>query len=133
MGDDKKSLVRENRMNKEVDRYIEKQEPPQKEIVQKLRMLILSTFPDVKEEFQMGVPWYECKYYIVALRDHVNIGFSVKGLSAEERGLFEGNGKTMRHIKVWSMKDLDEKKIVKLLRIVYGKQEKKPLKKSGKD
>jgi hypothetical protein len=133
MGDDRKSLVRESRMNKEVGRYIEKQQSPQKEIVQKLRMLILTTFPDVKEEFKMGVPWYECKYYIVALRDHVNVGFSVKDLSTEERGLFEGNGKTMRHIKVWAMKDLDEEKVVKLLRIVYGKQEKKSLGKSGKD
>jgi len=39
-------------------------------------------------------------------------------LSNEEQKLFEGGGKTMRHTKVWSLKDVDEKKIVKLLRMV---------------
>jgi hypothetical protein len=42
-------------------------------------------------------------------------------LSKEEKELFEGSGETMRHIKVYSLKDIDEKKIVKLLRIVGKK------------
>ena len=108
-------------MNREVEKYIEKQKSPQKEIVQKLRIVILKTFPDINEEFKMGVPWYEGKYYIGALKDHVNLGFSLKGLSKEERELFEGNGKTMRHIKIWSLEDFDEKKIVKLLKLVDKK------------
>jgi hypothetical protein len=108
-------------MNKEVEKYIEKQKSPQREIVQKLKEVILKTFPNISEELKMGVPWYEGKYYIVALKDHVNLGFSLKGLSKEEKELFEGSGETMRHIKVYSLKDIDEKKIVKLLRIVDKK------------
>ena len=105
-------------MNKQVDNYIKKQKSPQKQICQRLRKLILKTFPKINEEFKMGVPWYECKYYIVALKDHVNIGFSVKGMSKKEMDFFEGKGKLMRHIKIYSLVDIDEKKIVRLLKLV---------------
>ena len=108
-------------MNKEVEKYIEKQKSPQKEICHELRTIILKTFPDIKEEMKMGVPWYEGRYYIVALKDHVNLGFSLKGLSKKEIELFEGGGKTMKHIKLYSLNEIDEKKIVKLLRVVEKK------------
>ena len=105
-------------MNGEVDGYIQKQKSPQREICQALRNLILKEFPTVKEEMKLGVPWYEDKYYIVALKDHVNLGFSLKGLSQEETRLFEGSGKAMKHIKVYSLNEIDEKKIVKLLKVI---------------
>ena len=106
---------------KEVDNYIEKQKSPQKEIIQKVRHIILKTFPSIKEEMKLGVPWYEGKYYLVALKDHVNLGFSLKGLSKKEIELFEGSGKTMRVIEIHSLKEIDEKKIVKLLRLIEKK------------
>ena len=88
-------------MNKQVDEYIEKQQSPQKEICQELRRIIFETFPDIEEEMKWGVPSYDNgKYYFVALKTHVNLGFSLKGLSKEEIALFEGSGKTMKHIKV---------------------------------
>ena len=105
-------------MSKKIDDYIDKQKSPQKEICQKLRKIILKTFPGIKEEMKLGVPWYEGKYYIVALKDHVNLGFSLKGLSKEEIGLFEGAGKTMKHIETRSLNEIDEKKIIELLKIV---------------
>ena len=64
------------------------------------------------------MPWYECKYYIVGLRDHVNIGFSITGLTKEELSLFEGKGKLMRHIKIYALDDIDESEIAKRLKIV---------------
>jgi hypothetical protein len=105
-------------MNKEVDVYIDKQKSPQKEICRRLREIILATFPGIKEDMKLGVPWYEGKYYVVALKDHVNLGFSLKGLSKEEVKLFEGGGKTMKHIKVRSLSEIDEKKIIQLLKVV---------------
>jgi len=62
-------------MDEDVNKYTEKQKSPQKEIIQELRKIILETFPDINEEMKLGVPWYEDKYYIVALKDHVNLGF----------------------------------------------------------
>lgn len=103
-------------MDDKVDEYIEKQKSPQKEIIVKLRKIILNTFPKIKEEFKNGVPWYG-KYYLVGLKDHVNIGFSISGLTKKEMDLFEGKGKLMRHLKIYSLKDVDEKRIVKLLRV----------------
>ena len=105
-------------MDWKVEDYIEKQKSPQKEICKELRKIILKTFPKIKEEMKMGVPWYEEKYYIVALKDHVNLGFSLKGLSKKEQELFEGSGKTMKHIKVYSLKEIDDKRIIKLLKVV---------------
>ena len=72
----------------QVTEYIEKQKSPQKEICKRLRKIILRTFPKIKEEKKLGVAWYQ-KFYIVALKDSVNLGFSVKGLSAKEKENFK--------------------------------------------
>jgi hypothetical protein len=111
-------------MDKKVREYIEKQKPLQKEICLKLREIILKTFPDIKEEMKWGVPTFSGgKFYIGTLKDHVNLGFSINGLTKEEIALFEGSGKTMRHIKVRTLKDIDEKRIVKLLKTAGKCQE----------
>ncbi len=111
-------------MSKTIDDYINQQPSPQKEVCQHLRSLILKTIPEVKEEMRWGVPVFgEGKFYIGALKDHVNLGFSIMGLDKEEIALFEGSGKTMRHIKVDKPENIDEKKIVKLLKLVDKKSQ----------
>jgi hypothetical protein len=107
----------------EVEKYVEIQKSPQREIVQRLRSIILKTLPEIKEGFKMGVPWYEEKFYVVALRDHVNLGFSVNGLSEQEKALFEGKGNMMRHVKFYSLEGVDEARVVKLLKLVAEKSE----------
>ena len=108
-------------MNKLVDDYIGKQKSPQKEICQQLRGIILRTFPGIEEEMKWGVPTYaKRKFYIVALKDHVNLGFSMEGLSEDEQKRFEGSGKTMKVIKISSIKEINESEIVELLRLVCG-------------
>jgi hypothetical protein len=108
-------------MSKEVEGYIKKQKTPQKAIVQRLRETILETVPNIGEEFKMGVPWYEGKFYLVALKDHVNMGFSVKGLSEQEKSLFKGKGSMMRHVRFHSLEDVDKARVAKLLRLVVDK------------
>ncbi len=105
-------------MDEEVKNYLEKLTSPQKEMCMIIRKIILDTFPDLKETFQNGVPWYESKFYIVGLRDHVNIGFSVTGMTPDEMKLFEGNGKYMRHINIDTLEEINEQKIIRLLKIV---------------
>lgn len=110
-------------MNKKVEEYINKQESPQKEICQKLRQLIFNTFPNIEEEMLWGVPAYgKGIYYIVALKDHVNLGFSLKGLTKEDMKLFDGGGKTMKHIQISSLQQIDKERIIKLLKLVEEKQ-----------
>ena len=102
--------------NKKVDEYIRKQKSPQKQICKKLRAIILKTLPNVGEEFKLGVPWYGDRIYIVGLKDHVNLGFSLTGLSKKEINSLEGGGKTMRHLKFFSVKDVEEKKLARLIK-----------------
>ena len=69
-----------------------------------------------------GVPAFDGgKFYIVALKNHVNLGFSTAGLTREEIALFDGGGKTTRHIQVDSLENLDENRIVNLLKLVGSK------------
>ncbi len=106
-------------MNNKIEAYIVKQTSPQKEICAALRELIFKTFPDVTEEMKWGVPAFNNgSYYIVALKDHVNLGFTLKGLTKEDEKLFDGGGKTMKHIQVASLHDIDEKRITALLKLV---------------
>ena len=99
-----------------VSQYIKKQPPSQKEILQRLRKLILKTVPGISEEIKIGVPWYECKFYLVSLKDHVNMGFAYNSLLAKFQNELEGKGKYMKHVKFFSEKDVDEKKLAKLIK-----------------
>ena len=83
---------------------------------------MFKTFPGIKEEMKWGVPSYaDGKYYLVALKTHVNLGFSIKGLAKEQIDSFQGSGKTMRVIEIESVKEIDEKQIVKILKLVEEK------------
>jgi len=109
-------------MDEKVKQYIDRQKSPQKEICQKLKQIICDTFPKIKEEMKWGVPAFENgKYYIVALKDHVNLGFSSKGLTEEDITLFDGGGNTTKHIEIASLKGIDKKRIVSLLKLVDEK------------
>ncbi len=109
-------------MEKEIKKYIEKQKSPKKEIIEKIRKIILKTLPKIKEEMKWGVIAFgEGKFYLAAIKERVHLGFAIKGLTKKELELFEGTGKTMRHIKIPSIKEIDEKKIVKLLKLVDKK------------
>ncbi|MBA7618725.1 hypothetical protein ES703_26056 [subsurface metagenome] len=102
--------------SKEVDQYIEKFDGEKKAILKRLRTIILKTFPKLKEEMKMGVPWYGGFFYLVALKDHVNMGFCFGGSLKKHEKELEGSGKYMRHVKIHSLKGIDEKKIVRLMK-----------------
>lgn len=109
-------------MKKEVSEYIKRQESPQKEIIKKVRKIFLKTLPSCEEKTAWGVVVYgNGKYYLAAMKNRVHIGFAINGLTKEEISLFEGSGKTMRHIKIHSIDDIDEKKIEKLIKMVDKK------------
>ena len=103
-------------MNVDVDTYIHKQPSPRREILISLRKLILKTVPKIHEEMKMGVPWYEGKFYLVGLNDHVNMGFAYNSMLDKYQDELEGKGKYMRHIKFFSLGDIDEEKIIRLMK-----------------
>ncbi len=113
------SILQQKYMDEKVKEYIEKQPSPQKEICLKLREIISKTLPNTNEEMKWGTPVY-CggKIYIGSFKKQVNLGFEVKALSEEEIALLQGTGKTMRHLKIHTLDEIDEKKIVKFIKLV---------------
>ena len=90
-------------MDKKVEEYIEKQESLQKEIILKVRDIFLKTLQNCRERYAWGVVVFgDDKFYIGAIKNRVHVGFAITGLTKEEIRLFEGSGKTMRHIKIHS-------------------------------
>lgn len=76
-----------------------------------------------------GVPTYsEGKFYLAAMKNRVHVGFAITGLSArkEEKSWFEGSGKTMRHIKIPTLEDIDETVLITLIILVDKKSTCKP-------
>ena len=109
-------------MDKQVNNYIEKQKSPQKEIVQKVRKIFQKTLLNSAEKMHWGVITYATdKFYIAAMKNRVHVGFAITGLSKDEIFLFEGSGKTMRHIKIPTLEDIDEEKLVELIEMVNKK------------
>jgi hypothetical protein len=109
-------------MDEKVKEYIEKQKSPQKEILQKVREIFLETIPNCNEKSAWGVVTFaDEKFYIAAMKNRVHVGFAISGLSKEEIKLFEGSGKTMRHIKIHSLDEIDKEKLVKLIKLVCEK------------
>jgi hypothetical protein len=45
---------------------------------------------DLQETYKNGVPWYECEFNIVAIKDHINIKLSVVNITIGEMSFFEG-------------------------------------------
>jgi hypothetical protein len=114
-------------MNKQVDYYIQKQKSPQKEILQKVRKIFQKKLPGCEEKTAWGaVTFAGGKFYISAMKTRVHVGFTINGLTKEEISLFEGTGKTMRHIKIHSLDEIDEKMLVKLIKMVDKKAFCKP-------
>ncbi|MBN2076693.1 MAG: DUF1801 domain-containing protein [Dehalococcoidales bacterium] len=84
-----------------------------------MRQLIHNTLSGINEEMKWGVPAFaDGKFYIVALKNHVNIGFSIEGLTDEEISLFDGGGKTTRHIQVKDISGIDSARISSLIKLV---------------
>ena len=104
-----------------VEEYLQNLQMPFKVIIERLRTIILTNFSTIKETIMHEGLWYEGKFYLAKIQDHVNLGVGIKGLSEEETKLFLGTGKTMRHLKFFSEQDINEQKLIPSLDIVWKK------------
>ncbi len=102
--------------------YFAKQPSPQREICEKLHQIIKNILPEATESMLWGVPVFnDGLVYLVALKDHVNLGFTVANLTSEEEKLFAGGGKTTRKIEIQVVDEIDEAKIAKIIAFVVKK------------
>src|SRR5690554_6763331 len=100
-------------MNAQVTDYINTAPAEQKEIMEQIRKLIHQNVPGASEEFKWSRPIFKTDKefaYLQANKNHVNLGF-YKGFEKlnDPNRLLEGTGKTMRHIKLRKIEDVDEK------------------------
>jgi len=104
-----------------IEEYLSTLASPYKELMERLRTIILTSFPTIKETVMHEGLWFESRFYLAKLGDHVNLGVNIKGLSKEEVFLFLGTGKTMRHLKFYPNQEIDKPKLLEKLQIVYQK------------
>lgn len=57
--------------------------------------------------------------YVDVYRAHVNVGFFRGAALADPAGLMEGEGKSMRHVKLTLKRDVDERALTTLIRAAY--------------
>jgi len=80
-------------------------------LAQALRALIMSCDSAVSEAIKWGNPVYEKGRMVCAIRctkDYAALQFFTDGIDlCDPRGLLEGTGKKLRHVKVRSLADID--------------------------
>ena len=102
---------------KTIEEVLGKFEPEQKEIAQKLRVIVKTT---LSETVRRGVITYVLNNKGFArvhlYKDHVDLGLLV-GTKLDDKLLQgKGQGKDIRHVKIVSMKKIDEAEITRLLK-----------------
>ena len=99
--------------DKTIDSWLAALDPSLRSMAEALRQLILESDPDLSESIKWGNPVYEkhgkvC--YLASTKAYVSLGFfNGAALTDPEgfpKGLIEGTGKKMRHVKVRSLEDI---------------------------
>ena len=100
--------------------WLAAQTDEQQPILETLRTLIMSCGKDIVEEFKWSRPCYSnagglfC--YLHTTKNHATLGFH-RGTSLDDpKGLLEGTGKDMRHVKIRTAQDVDKTAFRKLLK-----------------
>ena len=102
-----------------VDQFIQQMDAEQQEIAHSLRATIRKAAKSLDEAIKWGHPCFVgignvCS--IMPYPDHVNLGFFRGAELDDPDKLLEGTGKGMRHVKIWSAKDIRKRAISDLIR-----------------
>jgi len=102
------------------DLYLADQPPKNQGIIRALRKFVRRTFPKLEESVKWSNGcWLQGRVpvaYVYAAPEFTQFGF-IRGSSlADPRGLLEGEGQYVRHIKVRKLADIDERAFAALLR-----------------
>jgi hypothetical protein len=105
--------------SKNVDSWISEHDPVIRRICHALRDLILTTEPRLKESIKWSNPVYEKTgrvIYLSAKDSYVSLGFFNGAALTDPEGEIEGSVKSMRHLKVRELEDVDEAALVSWIR-----------------
>ncbi len=99
--------------------YVRDLNPKLRKVVRALRSLVKGAVPGTKETVNAwGIPTFERKdpfcFYMVG-KNHVTFGFHFGASLSDPEGLLEGTGKNIRHVKLRTMADLEQKGLRQLV------------------
>lgn len=102
------------------DLYLADQSPVHRSIIRTLRRFVRRVAPQLEESVKWGNGcWLNCDApvsYVYSDADHVQFGFFAGSSLKDPRGLLQGVGRYVRHVKLRRPRDLDERAFVALLR-----------------
>ncbi len=102
------------------DKYLEDQTPRNQAIIRALRKFVKRVAPQLQESVKWGNGcWLKGEVpvsYVYAAPDHVQFGFFRGSALRDPKGLLQGEGKFVRHVKVLKPSDIDESAFGALLR-----------------
>ena len=112
--------------------YMKDDNPELRKVARALRSFVKGIVPSVKETVNSwGVPTFVAKYpfcfYMVG-KYHVTFGFSYGTSLPDPKGLLEGTGKNIRHVKLPTVEDLKQKGLRELVRAAACLEGKAPMK-----
>jgi hypothetical protein len=115
------TTINPSRIDPSVQAAIDTLNPSLKPIAEAIREMVLGLSPEIKEELKWGMPNYTydgLMAYIVFAKTRVSLGFhkGSKIAAADDRGLLEGTGTFMRHVKLTSVEKADWDYLAKLTR-----------------
>ena len=102
------------------DDYLADQSTRNRSIIRALRTFVKRVAPQLQESVKWGNGcWVKDNVpvsYVYSAADYVQFGFFRGSALKDPRGLLEGEGQYVRHIKVRKPSDIDEKAFAALLR-----------------
>ena len=103
----------------EINEYLETKDVRLQEVIRRLRILMKKLISDMTEGVNpWGVPTFyvndQMCYYRVGLR-HITFGFFLGTSLDDRKGLLEGTGKNLRHIKLRTIDDLSKDGLKELI------------------
>ncbi|MCM3671424.1 DUF1801 domain-containing protein [Mesobacillus maritimus] len=117
------------RMIDAVDQYIWELPEDIQNITNALRKIILDSSPKLVEEYKWSMPNYSYNglvCYLQAAKKHVNLGFH-KGnelLEKDPNKGLQGTGKTMRHIRITKLEEIQPEAYTALINEAISLNEK---------
>lgn len=102
------------------DAYLAAQSPRHRSIIGRLRKFVERTVPQLQEAVKWGNGcWVNGKIpvaYVYCAPDCVQFGFFRGSALKDPKGLLEGKGEYVRHVKVRRPADIDERAFASLLK-----------------
>jgi len=112
--------------------YVRNDNPRLRRVARALRSFVKKTVPDTRETVNAwGIPTFEAPdpfCFYMAGRNHVTFGFHFGTSLNDPESLLEGTGKNIRHVKLRTVADLEQKSLRELVLAAARLKGKTPMK-----